>query len=300
VACSLFGGLRVGSTRLSCSVGWATERGLLSMAGNLATPGESVIGRISRILRAFDENDFELDLQELSDRAGLPRSTVHRLALEMVDEGLLDRTRAGTFQVGVRTWELGQYSSVVQLREASLPHLMTLYDATGENAHVAVLSGREALYIVRIAGVSALPTLVRIGARLPLHSTAVGQALLSVTDDAWRADYFSHPLSRETAHTVTGESQLRARLEQVRASGYAVSRQEMTLGAFAIAAVVPLERGLPPAAVGIVTHLGREDLGRLGPLITRAAVRIGDDFANRYRASAPSALLRPKRRRSAR
>jgi DNA-binding IclR family transcriptional regulator len=268
------------------------------MAGNTGTPGESVIARIGRILRAFDENDFELDLQELSERALLPRSTAHRLALELVEEGLLDRTPDGNFRVGVGTWELGQYSSVVQLREAALPHLMTLYDATGENAHVAVLSEREALYIVRVAGVSALPTLVRIGARLPLHTTAVGLAMLSTMDDEWLAEYFSQPLARETAHTVTDEAQLRAQLEQVRASGYATSRQTMTLGAFAIAAVVPLEADSVPAAVGLVTHLGREDVGRLGPLVTRAAARIGDDFTNRYRASLPSALLRPKRRRA--
>jgi DNA-binding IclR family transcriptional regulator len=266
------------------------------MAGNTGTPGESVIGRVARILRAFDENDFDLDLQALADRTRLPRSTVHRLALELVEEGLLDRTPAGTFMVGVGTWELGQYSQVVQLREAALPHLMTLYDASGENAHVAVLSGRDALYIVRVAGVSALPTLVRIGARLPLHSTAVGQAILSAMDESWLTGYFAEPLSRETVHTVTGEAQLRERIERVHTAGYAVSRQEMTLGAFAIAAVIPLKSGPAPAAVGMVTHLGREDLGRLGPLITRAAARIGDDFANRYRASTPSALLRPKRR----
>ncbi|MCU1437296.1 MAG: IclR family transcriptional regulator [Naasia sp.] len=265
------------------------------MAGNTGTLGESLIHRIATILNAFSENDFELTLGALTQRTGLPRSTVHRLVTELVDEGLVDRNPDGTYSVGVGLWELGQYSQVVQLREAALPHLMTLYDATGENAHVAVLSRREALYIVRVAGVSALPTLVRIGARLPLHSTAVGNALLASLDDEPLGEYFAAPLSRETVHTVTDEVRLRERLAEVRKLGYSVVRQEMTLGAFAIAAIVPQGRGATPAAVGVVTHLGREDLGRLAPLIRRTAARIGEDFANRFGGSHPSALLRPKR-----
>lgn len=267
------------------------------MAGNTGTPGDSVVGRIGRILGSFSENDYEHDLRSLSARSGLPRSTVHRLVVELVKEGMLDRTESGTFRVGVALWEKGQYSAHVQLREAALPRLMPLYEATGENAHVAVLSGREALYIVRIAGVSALPTLVRIGARLPLHTTAVGLAILSAMDEPWLTEYFSQPLSRETVHTIADEHRVRARLDEVRARGYAVARQEMTLGASAIAATIPQEPGKPPAAVGIVMHLGREDLGRLGPLIVRTAATIGEEFANRYRASSPSALLRPKRGR---
>ena len=230
------------------------------------------------MLRAFDEDAPELDLAQLSERSGLPRSTAHRLAAELVALGMLDRTTAG-YTVGAGLWEIGELSPVsLRLRERALPHLLELYAATGENVHLAMLAGTEALYVARLTGPGSVPTLSRMGGRLPLHTTGVGKALLSTQDDDWLASYFALPREKETLHSVTGEAELRAELAMARASGYATTRQEMTLGNVSIAAALPAIAGLPRAAVGVVTHLGRADEGRLAPLVVRTAAEIGRDL----------------------
>lgn len=245
------------------------------MAGRTNTPGDSVLGRASRMLRAFDEDSPELDLPTLAERSGLPRSTAHRLATELVALGMLDRTASG-YAVGTGLWEIGELSPVsLRLRERALPHLLELYGATGENVHLAMLAGTEALYVARLTGPGSVPTLSRMGGRLPLHTTGVGKALLSVQAADWLDDYFALPRERETLHSVTDESALRDEIVRARASGYATTRQEMTLGNVSIAAALPVAEGLPRAAVGVVTHLGRADEGRLAPLVMRTAADIG-------------------------
>ena len=248
------------------------------MAGRTNTPGESVLVRASRMLRAFSEDEPELDLRQLCARTGLPRSTAHRLATELVTLGLLDRS-GSMYCVGTGLWEIGELSPVsLRLRERALPHLLELYAATGENVHLAMLAGTEALYVARLTGPGSVPTLSRMGGRLPLHTTGVGKALLATRDAQWLDAFFREPRERETIHSVTDEASLRDEIARTRESGYATTRQEMTLGNVSIAASLPAVEGLPRAAVGVVTHLGRADEGRLAPLVIRTAADIARDL----------------------
>lgn len=242
--------------------------------------GDSVLSRATRVLRAFTEAEPELDLAALTQSTGLARSTVHRLASELVELGHLDRTARGRYTVGTRLWELGELAPVsVRLREVALPHLLALFAATSENVHLAVLSGDEALYVARLTGSSSIPTLSRMGGRLPLHTTGVGKALLSTMDADQLARFFETPLERETIHSITDESTLRAEISRAQQVGYATTRQEMTLGNVSFAAALPAIDGLPRSAVGLVTHLARGDSSRLAPLVTRAAADIARDLS---------------------
>ncbi|WP_167044684.1 IclR family transcriptional regulator [Salinibacterium sp. ZJ454] len=241
------------------------------MAGGIGTPGDSVLGRAGRMLRAFGEDDGPLTLSELAARSRLPLPTAHRIAAELTQQGFLDRAD-GRFSIGTGLWELGQLAPVsLRLRHAAMPHLMRLYDATGENVHLAVLDGFEALYLERITGPRAVRLLSRVGGRHPLHTTGVGKALLTTRDDAWFSAYAAVPLERDTTFSITSHERLRADIRAARERGYAITRQEMTLGNVSIAAAVPDVAGLPPAAIGVVTHLERADEERLSPLIVATA-----------------------------
>lgn len=246
------------------------------MAGGTRDEGEGVLLRALRLLRSFSEDEPELSAAALAARSGLARSTAHRLAGELAEIGFLSKTDAG-YTIGTRLWELGELSPLsMRLREGALPFLERLYEASGENVHLAVLDGSdpahaEALYVARIAGESSIPTLSRMGGRLPLHVTGVGKALLTTRDDEWLDRFFSRTLERETAFSVTDASRLRIELEVARGRGYATTRQEMTLGNLSVAAPLPRIAGLPHAAIGVVGHIGRADERRLAPLVMKTA-----------------------------
>lgn len=242
------------------------------MAGNTAEPGASVIARTAKLLSAFDGEHPRLTLSEASARSGLSMTTTHRMLGELVETHLLARGADHRYSIGRALWELGEVSPLsLNLRETALPYLLTLYEATAENVHLAVLDGVEALYVARLVGPRSVPTISRMGGRLPLHTTGVGKVLLAWQDDEFLSAYFERKLERPTKFSITSEPRLRAQLAEVRRTGFSQTHQEMTLGNTSLAVPV-MDRGAHPlAAVGLVTHTVRADVGRLVPVLQKAA-----------------------------
>lgn len=244
-----------------------------------------MLGRALGVLTCFTEDEPALTAAELGERTGLATSTLHRILDRLVREGLLARAPGHRYTIGARLWELGELSPLsLRLRETALPHMLRLYEATGENVHLAVLDGdvperAATLYVGRLTGQASIPTLSRMGGRHPLHTTGVGKALLATRDEEWLARYFSVPLERETVHSLTTEAQLRADLARARRLGYATTREEMTLGNMSVAVALAPVAGLPPIAIGIVVHLERADERRLAPLVVQTAKDLGRALA---------------------
>jgi DNA-binding IclR family transcriptional regulator len=235
-----------------------------------------MIARVGRVLRAFDEDHDSLTVSELAQRSGLPVATAHRIAADMVAERMLDRDGAH-YSIGTGLWEQGELAAVsLRFREIALPFLLALYEVSGENVHLAILEGQEALYVARVIGHRSVPTISRMGGRLPLHTTGVGKALLAFQDEAFLTEFFAHPLEKETRHSRVSETELRIELEQIRRSGFSMTNQEMTLGNASVAVPIFVADGPPYAAVGLVTHLSKADARRSVPLLKEAAAGISE------------------------
>lgn len=245
------------------------------MAGRSGEPGVSLLERASRLLRALSAEGDPIGVPELAARAHLPASTTHRLVGELTRLGAIERHPDGTVSMGLALWELGERSPVLRrLREAALPELVELYDLTGENVHLGVLTGSEVLYIAKANGKRAIPTLSEVGQRHPLHATGVGRAILFTREPEWLDRYLEQPLLAETRQTITDAVKLREVVAAEARQGYAFTRQEMTLGNVSLAIPLKPRPGLPPAAIGIVAHAASADEVRLLPLLRRAAAAI--------------------------
>lgn len=246
-------------------------------AGSLADVGEGMLRRAMRVLAVFDEDEPELTAVQLAERSGLALSTTHRLLAQLCDEGLLVRAPGRRYTVGTRLWEIGELSPIaLRLRETALAHMVRLYEASGENVHLAVLDDptpaeATAIFAGRLTGRASVATLGRTGGRHPLHTTGVGKALLMTRDDAWLDAFLAVPLLPETRHSITDATRLRAELARARARGFATTHDEMTLGSISIAAPLGVVAGLPPVAVGIVAHVDEDLERRIGPLVVQAA-----------------------------
>lgn len=241
------------------------------MAGN-AADSASAIERMARVLDAFTEEHRRLTLTEIATRSGLAASTTHRMLAQLVTAGMLTRDASRRYTLGRRLWELGERSPIsLELRETVLPWLLPLYTATTENVHFAILDGFEALYVARLAGLHSVPTMSRMGGRLPLHTTGVGKALLAWQSEGFLARYFTRPLERPTRFSIISEARLRQQLHEIRERGYSSTHQEQTLGNTSLAVPVMGQQGEPLAAVGLVTHTVRADVARLVPLLKKAA-----------------------------
>lgn len=248
------------------------------------SPGEGILDRALAVLSCFTEDDPELGAGELAARTGLASSTLHRLLAALVQRGMLVRLPGQRYAVGARLWELGELSPLsLRLRERAIPHMVRLYEATGENVHLAVLDGDDpaaasAIYVGRVTGRMSIPTVSRAGGRGPLHTTGVGRALLAAQEEPWLARYFAVPRERETRFSITAEGPLRRELTRTRERGYALTQEEMTLGNISVAVALPPVAGLPPIALGLVVTLERADERRLAAIVQQTARELLQDL----------------------
>jgi DNA-binding IclR family transcriptional regulator len=233
-----------------------------------------VLDRALQVLGCFDGDDSSLTLTELAASTRLPLSSTHRIASALVASGFLERGDDRRYRVGTTLWRIAQRSPLSErLRESALPALARLYEETGENITLAVLDRGQTLYVERLLGERSIPTVSRVGAYLPLHTTGVGKVLLAYRPEQEIESYLSNPLARPTRDSIAQPDPLRRELVEVRARGYSVTRQEMTEGSGSIAVPV-IQHGHCVAAVGVIVHLARLDVGRLVATLTRAAATI--------------------------
>ncbi|GIE82436.1 IclR family transcriptional regulator [Actinoplanes philippinensis] len=235
-------------------------------------PTGPVLGRALSILEAFGPRHTRLTLTDLARRAGLPLSTVHRLAGELVSWGALERDAAGRYSVGLRLWEVGSLAPRgLGLRERALPYLEDLSQVTHENVQLAVREGAEVVFVERIAGSRAVPVHTRVGGRFALSATGVGLVLLAHAPREVQEEVIGGPIERFTAYTVTDPQALRRLLADVRANGFAVSDRQVTEDALSVGAPIRDPHGAVVAALSLVVRHGTVSPHALAPLVLSSA-----------------------------
>ena len=163
-------------------------------AARYVVPG---LARGLRLLELFDRTRPEWSLAGLAAASGLPRSTTYRLAVTLERLGYLDRSEPHkTYRLGVRVLHLGfEFLGSQELVEIAHAPLQRLSARTGGSAHLAILDGTAAVYLLRVAGPNRLVSNVRAGTRLPAHATVMGRALLAGHGlEALRACFGDAPL----------------------------------------------------------------------------------------------------------
>ncbi|WP_131743111.1 IclR family transcriptional regulator [Actinomadura roseirufa] len=258
----------------------------------------SVTGKVMAILNAFALGDVRLTLSEICRRAGLPLATGHRLVGELAGGGFLERLPDGTYRIGTRLWRIGsQAPAVTGLRELALPHMEDLYEATHDNVQLAVLRDLRVLVVERLRGTRSLPVLTQVGATLPPHATGVGKVLLAHAPPDVLEAVLADGLPRHSARTITDPAELRRCLARVRRTGYAVTRDEMTLGAASVGVPVRDAAGSVVAALSLVARTRGADPRRLVPPLTTAARALSRDVAAHW--PGPSGVLSGDRKTGA-
>lgn len=217
----------------------------------------SVAQKLFAIAEAFAAKE-ELTLTQIAAAANLPVSTAHRMLASWTEWGGLERTASGSYRVGIKLWRLGaRRTTAERLRAIARPYLEDLLDATEENVHIAVRDGLGAVYLERISSPNAVRVISDVGTRLPLHATGVGLVLLAHSPIEVFDEVVASKPRQYLPNTITDPKALRRRLAEIRATGISRSVEEMTPGAFSMAAPVVDAHGEVVAAVSIIAHVER-------------------------------------------
>lgn len=247
------------------------------------------------ILALFSRDQSSLSAPEIAQKLSLPRATVFRLLHTLQAMGYLRRQDDERhFTLGPALLDRGfEYLASLDLIEVAEPVLRRLRDQTGLSTHMAVLEGRDAVYVARSAARTAMAGGVTIGTRFPAHATIMGRMLLSDCSDTELAGIFAEaPLKRFTEQTPVSLKALKALLAEDRARGYAVSQSFFEHGVSAIAAPVRDGSGRIVAAINATaTDASIEPPAMHGALkdsVLAASAEIG-----RWLSRGPSAAVVP-------
>jgi DNA-binding IclR family transcriptional regulator len=144
--------------------------------------GDSVsdVGVLNKAVSILDAlSAAPLGLADLGSATGLPRATVHRLAVALECHGLVARDREGRFELGPHLRDLARAgpSDRRALVEAAGPALVMLRDVTGESVQLYVPAGDRRECVAALESPHSLRTIVRVGASLPMDRGSAGKAL---------------------------------------------------------------------------------------------------------------------------
>ncbi|AZT96258.1 IclR family transcriptional regulator [Brevibacterium aurantiacum] len=223
--------------------------------------GDSMIDRLVRVLGSFDPDHQSLSTDELSERAGLPKSTAYRLINDMMRHNLLQRDPNGRIRIGVGMWELSNRASdAVDLATVARPHMSAVHDFVGENTQLGILREREVLIIERMSKPAAVIHRSKTAGRLPAHASSCGLVLLAHAPKHVREAYLRGPLAAITEKTTTDPAVLRTMLTTIRTYRFAELAGHIDDGTTGIAVPVFDGNGLTIASLGVVVdsehHIG--------------------------------------------
>lgn len=263
-----------------------TEATWTSSAEAVDDSGRSVIKRCFEILGAFKTKEL-MSLSELTRATGLPRSTVFRLATDLVEIGALERFDR-KYHLGLKLFELGIRHFPVRLRNAVLPYLEDLQRITGADVFAAALDGDDVVYVEHIPKRGEPERKIRLGARLPAHSTAAGKVLLAHAGEEPGPDRRS-----DGRHPLTGSAPLRAEFEEIRRRGYAVVWDEGEPGRFGAAVPVRNADGRILGALSVSGPTATVNPDVVLPamlMLAQTFVRVGMSARVHYMSTLPADL----------
>ncbi|MFF7590405.1 IclR family transcriptional regulator [Kitasatospora purpeofusca] len=255
----------------------------------MSTPRSTAAGKVLEVLSAFDREHPSQTLSEIAQRTGLALSTAHRVVTELAGWGALERAEDGSWHVGLRLWEIASGCPRTQiLRDAALPFMQDLYEATHENVQLAVREGTELVFVERIAGHRSVEVVTMVGSRFPIGSTGMGRVLLAHAPREIQEEVLGSPLRAWTPHTVTDPKALRTQLDRIRREQLFVSDRQLSERSAAVAAPVRIGRAGPvSAALGIVIAArGASRARELREPLLRAVQGISDELGRRARTAA--------------
>ncbi len=205
-----------------------------------------VIDRMMKLLDVLSYYHDPVSLKQLAMETGLHPSTAHRILGAMAVSGFVERADPGTYRLGIRLLELGNVvKSRINIRDSAMPLMQQLHQRIGESVNLGVRQGDEIVYVERTSsGRSSVRVVHLVGARAPLHVTAVGKLYL-VEDGADKVREYAKRtgLPGFTPTSIRTLPALEKELERVRRHGVAFDNEEIEQGLRCIAAPIRDDSG---------------------------------------------------------
>lgn len=182
-----------------------------------------------------DDRKSSWSLSEISDKVGLPLSSVHRLVTALMRQGLVVQVpETKRYKIGYTWMEIGFWlHEHLDFREAARPIMERLAQEVEESVYYSMPDGDYAMIIDRVDSPLSVRIIDNLGEKIPMHIGAANKSMLAFMKQEKAEGIIKHWLSSES-----DQKQIERQLSDIKEKGYAVSYGEKTKRTISIAAPV--------------------------------------------------------------
>lgn len=178
------------------------------------------------LLEFFAQRKSPATLTEISDYFGWPRSSTFNLIETLAQTGYLHepKLREGYYPTRRLLSVAKTISASEPLPEKLTEAVISLAQTTGETAILGAIAGAEAIYLDVVESEQSIRYFAKVGQMVPMYTTAIGRALMSMMSDKEVATVLSKTDFREFAdNTPTSAAEVHHLLMQARELGYSLN-----------------------------------------------------------------------------
>ncbi len=185
-----------------------------------------------RVLLEFEAGPRDLGVTELARRCALSKSQVAKILSALVDSGLVSQDpQTRTYHVGQRSYLLGsRFTTHDPLCQAATPVMRDLLNRTGHSVRLSIPHGEQSLYLIGLEGPYFIDTGWHSGNCVPMGASSAGRVMMAFMAPAERERLLALPVPALTTDTVRDRAKIESMVKQARESGYAVQRNETSIG----------------------------------------------------------------------
>lgn len=218
-----------------------------------ATAKVKSAARVLEVLEYFDSIQREASVSELSRALGYPASSTSVLLQNLADLGYVEQDQRRMYRPTARVTLLGAWIDPQLTRTGPIMQMMNEFgEATGETIILAAPSGHVVRYIHVVPATKSMRLHVGPGTVRPIATSGMGRLFLSLMpDDTIRQIVFRHNAMQPDDDSRLSLAAVRRDVQSIRAAGYSVSVDRVSLGAGVVAVALPTRKGDSLMAVGI-------------------------------------------------
>lgn len=218
-----------------------------------------VLQRAMDVLEVIGTSTEPVSLKNITEKVGLPKSTVYRILSNLESRGYVCCSNEGGYRLGLTFLTLGQKAERgFELKRLARPHMTRLNQLTNESVHLGMLARNKVLYLDSIDSPHTIRLVAQIGGTNLLHCTSLGKALLIAhSDEEIRQILVEVGMERRTHYTLVTPEAFLKEMEVVRRVGFGFDDRESDNECFCIGAPIYNHLGQVLAAISVSGPISR-------------------------------------------
>jgi len=201
----------------------------------------------------------ELSVAEAAKHLDLNRSTCHRFLVTLRELGYVIQNSLSHYRLSFRIFELGnKVADRLEVRQIAHPYMKELSKLCNETINLGCLENNEIVHLDKINSTEILRIDPIIGSRVPAYCTGLGKAILAYLPEEELNNFLkSVPIKKMTENTITTKGDLLKEIEGIRKQGFAIDREELSIGLRCVASPVFDYTNYPAYSVSVAGPVSR-------------------------------------------